>query len=147
MTERVEIQYKGFQIIAAHFKGKFQGRAYLQGPIKRQFEVFKLSATAADTSAVVADLKIQVDRWLTENEKEVRAIREERHRQFLDSRGIKYQGVRTSTKIRVKRVTHCYSCKHGLDNAIDTECVACSWILCDCGACGCGWQGRWAPEN
>jgi hypothetical protein len=25
-----------------------------------------------------------------------------------------------------------------LDNAVDVECVACDWIICVCGACGCG---------
>ncbi len=37
------------------------------------------------------------------------------------------------------RVTHCWSCKKGLDNFIDVTCTKCRWMLCGCGACGCGY--------
>lgn len=36
--------------------------------------------------------------------------------------------------------THCYACKDELDSSIDLQCTACRWILCDCGACGCGYD-------
>ena len=39
---------------------------------------------------------------------------------------------------RDRRVTNCHSCGKTLDNGIELECEACGWILCDCGACGCG---------
>lgn len=145
MTERVEIQYKGFHIVAAHFKGKYQGRAHFQDTIKYQLGTFKLGAAGESIDAVVADLKAQIERWVLDNESTIRNLREERHRQFLESRGIKYQGIRPATKVKFRRVTHCYACKSHLDNSIDTECVACSWILCNCGACGCGWQGHSLP--
>lgn len=41
---------------------------------------------------------------------------------------------------RRHRVTHCYSCKRGLDNKLFFECNACHWIICTCGACGCGYS-------
>lgn len=66
---------------------------------------------------------------------------EERHKLRLEKLGKGYLGVRAATHERLRRVTHCYACKHDLDNAIDVECVACSWILCSCGACGCGYSG------
>lgn len=58
------------------------------------------------------------------------------HKHFLEKRGIAYNGTSTSTKTR--RITHCWSCKNHLDNEIDTECNTCQWIVCICGACGCG---------
>ena len=40
---------------------------------------------------------------------------------------------------RQHRVTHCYSCKRHLDSKVFLECSACHWIICGCGACGCGY--------
>ncbi len=59
-----------------------------------------------------------------------------RHSEFLESRSLVNRGVRIPTSHR-RRVTHCWLCKRGLDNLIDVECVACGWIVCRCGACGC----------
>lgn len=60
------------------------------------------------------------------------------HANFLNRIGKNNLGLQKSTKKH--RVTHCYSCKKPLDNAIDLECVECEWIICKCGACGCGWS-------
>jgi hypothetical protein len=64
----------------------------------------------------------------------------QRHRDALEAAGKAYLGVRDARSPRNRRITHCYSCKQSLDNSIDVECVACNWILCLCGACGCGYQ-------
>lgn len=61
------------------------------------------------------------------------------HDRFLLGVGKRNLGLQYSYKIH--RVTHCYACKKPLDNSIDLECVACGWIICKCGACGCGWHG------
>lgn len=61
------------------------------------------------------------------------------HRMFLEFLRIPYQGVVLTKSNSIRRITHCYSCKQPLDNAIDIECNACHWILCICGACGCGY--------
>jgi hypothetical protein len=39
---------------------------------------------------------------------------------------------------RELRVTHCYSCQAAISNSDLVECTRCRWIVCDCGACGCG---------
>jgi len=68
---------------------------------------------------------------------------EERHKLILQGLGLEWKGVRTPSKERApsrQRVTHCYLCKHPLDSTVDKECVACGWILCRCGACGCGYE-------
>lgn len=62
-----------------------------------------------------------------------------RHQQFVEHRGFSYKGVSAINRGKMRRVTHCYICKEPLDNAFDVECQACSWIVCKCGACGCGW--------
>ncbi len=65
---------------------------------------------------------------------------EERHKERLEKLGIEYRGVRPASKNTNRwRVTHCYACGIILDNQIDIECKTCNWILCECGACGCGY--------
>ena len=67
----------------------------------------------------------------------------ERHKERLEKLGKEYLGVRPATHDPLRRrVTHCYVCRKHLDNSIDIECVKCDWILCTCGACGCGFLGH-----
>ena len=63
------------------------------------------------------------------------------HRQKLEEMGVSYIGIR-SNSTKIHRVTHCYDCKQGLDSTINLECMSCGWILCRCGACGCGWPNQ-----
>ena len=60
--------------------------------------------------------------------------------QFFLNLGMNDPGTRPAIARGRHRVTHCYSCKTSLDNAMDAECVACGWIVCRCGACGCGYD-------
>ncbi len=62
-----------------------------------------------------------------------------RHEIIITGLGFAYKGTRPSDKGK-PRTAHCWMCHSALDNSIDIECVACSWILCDCGACGCGYS-------
>ena len=36
------------------------------------------------------------------------------------------------------RNTHCFRCKTHLESGSHFECSACGWLVCTCGACGCG---------
>lgn len=65
----------------------------------------------------------------------------ERHRQRLQVLGKENMGVLTSGgSVARNRQTHCYNCKETLNGSIDLQCAACSWMLCECGACGCGYS-------
>jgi hypothetical protein len=63
------------------------------------------------------------------------------HNSMLERFRLPYAGVRIAGP-RNRRVTHCWACKRDLDSEIDFECIACGWILCKCGACGCPYNGR-----
>jgi len=65
----------------------------------------------------------------------------ERHRQKFIALSLPIPDV-TRGSTRRHRVTHCYSCKFSLNNAINPECSKCGWIICECGACGCQYDGR-----
>jgi len=38
------------------------------------------------------------------------------------------------------RVTHCYGCGLHLETGVFLECSICNWLVCTCGACGCGYS-------
>tara|TARA_R100000750_G_C2342985_1_gene94995 strand:+ start:17 stop:616 length:600 start_codon:yes stop_codon:yes gene_type:complete len=65
------------------------------------------------------------------------------HRDFISKIGKIYYGTSKSIQVKNHRVTNCYSCQKKLDSSIDLECNACKWIICTCGACGCGWSGHY----
>ena len=69
---------------------------------------------------------------------------EQYHREFLALVGKPYGGVRMPQHRRTRRTAHCYNCTTQIDNAVEAECVTCGWIICWCGACGCGYYGRGA---
>ena len=71
----------------------------------------------------------------------------ERHRLLMERNGYSYRGTRRSS--RKARTARCWNCHVSLDNAVDVECGACGWILCNCGACGCGRErtnARWPTD-
>jgi hypothetical protein len=62
------------------------------------------------------------------------------HRQHLAALGIDPTSVDSRPVApRQHRVTNCFSCKRLLDSKVFLECSACHWIICGCGACGCGY--------
>lgn len=65
------------------------------------------------------------------------SIVENNHQKFLLDHGKPDFGTQSTG--RRPRETHCYSCKNYLDNDLYKECRACGWIICFCGACGCGY--------
>ena len=103
----------------------------LQAEIQGQYREAAERAVAASLEAERAQQRAALER------KRQYAI--VNHQRFLESRGIPYQGISEASQRKDHRITHCYSCHHPLDNAIDAECVVCRWIICTCGACGCGY--------
>lgn len=66
----------------------------------------------------------------------------EYHRDYMTLIEKPYSGVDYPNAPRKRRSTHCYNCKSSLDSDRDIECNACKWMVCRCGACGCGYHGR-----
>ena len=62
-----------------------------------------------------------------------------KHQEYIEALGTKYVEPSISTLTK-HRTTHCYQCKDELDNSIHLECNICHWIICKCGACGCGYS-------
>lgn len=66
----------------------------------------------------------------------------ELHRKHVENHGLRYQGTKRASNRKLNRATHCWNCRAGLDSSVDKQCVACGWILCRCGACGCGYSSK-----
>lgn len=58
------------------------------------------------------------------------------HKAFLKKHHIGHKGTRIGFTQRAE--PECYHCKRANDGSIDLECVICGWVICSCGACGCG---------
>ena len=43
--------------------------------------------------------------------------------------------------LRQMRHTHCYSCKRYINSVDFSLCEDCGWIRCECGHCGCQYEG------
>jgi hypothetical protein len=65
----------------------------------------------------------------------------EKHKAYLTKNKKHYAGI-TEGSTKRHRVAHCYSCKENLDSSLHIECNSCTWLICYCGACGCGYE-KW----
>ena len=102
------------------------------------------SLPMAQRNASKAELETFKSKW--SHEKVAREVKllEERVFQaaritFFEKLGRDNPGIRPA-KNRVRRFTHCYNCTKPLDSSIDVECNECGWLVCACGACGCGYS-------
>jgi len=64
---------------------------------------------------------------------------DEKNRAFLERLGKAAAGTRPRSNQHQPRATHCYACHGRLESTIEFECMGCGWLLCQCGACGCGY--------
>lgn len=60
-----------------------------------------------------------------------------KHMAYVKEHGANYEGIRDGSS-RTHRTTHCYECKQPLESSLHVECNSCNWLICYCGACGCG---------
>lgn len=69
---------------------------------------------------------------------------QELHQKHLLREGfpVSRPSVQISRDISRHRLTHCWKCQGTLDSHNDFECIRCHWMICQCGACGCGYRFR-----
>jgi hypothetical protein len=102
-------------------------------------EIMRRFTTGSGVSPDEANGALQA--FLTVRNREL----EEKNRSFLERNGKVFAGTRPRSQTLRSRVTHCFACREHLDSTINLECIACGWILCQCGACGCGYNPSYAP--
>ena len=109
------------------------------------FEYYSWKAKHADDFLHKEPLRLaKEEQRLVAAEERTRAAEERiraAHRQRLEALGIDLTSIDLhSVEPRQHRITHCYACKSHLDSEVFLQCSACQWIICNCGACGCGYQ-------
>lgn len=141
MTREVTT-YKGLTLIAALYQGRYQGKAWGN---KLGCAVAHVFGSSIDD--VQANLQRAIDSG--ETQEKIKQLILERHGEFLRRKGIpadELGSVRLNQVYeKLKRTPHCYECSSSLDNEIDLECSRCGWIVCSCGACGCG-HPKYGPQ-
>lgn len=85
------------------------------------------------------EIENQVRKEMQQKDNERSRIETEKlHRKYLGHLGIEHSKLALNVTTNRHRVAHCHNCKGHLDNSIHIECFKCEWIICECGACGCG---------
>jgi hypothetical protein len=62
------------------------------------------------------------------------------HALHLEAHGIAVPSPSVFQHSGLHRATACWCCKAPLDSDDEMACVVCRWLLCECGACGCGYK-------
>jgi len=63
------------------------------------------------------------------------------HKNHFVQLGRPYPGTLYGRSSSSNRMAHCWKCGAHLESRIDVACMACHWMICSCGACGCGYPG------
>lgn len=132
--EKGEFQetWNGFNLRINSLQGIYYG--FARGEI-----IIKINSK--NREEVIRKLKNEIEFFLINKNKIISRNRRDRHKEFLYRKGIVFKGVRNSEE-KKNRSSHCYKCKNAVSSEIQDECIACEWIICNCGACGCGYSWR-----
>lgn len=66
---------------------------------------------------------------------------EGRHQVRLAKMGFEYKGITFSGKGSYHKSV-CWSCRNRVAADNSLICMACHWVICSCGSCGCGFSSR-----
>jgi hypothetical protein len=94
------------------------------------------TADKLKTKAAIADYRAHHREEEDRGRKKLAHKAETNHRKYIERLGLAYAGTRLAPART--RVAWCWSCKEKIDNQVQLECKVCAWMLCECGACGCG---------
>jgi len=70
-----------------------------------------------------------------------------RHQVFLRSIGKTGLASASNKSARHRYIANCYRCREGLDSQLNLQCGSCHWLICQCGACGCGYYAAYPPQT
>ena len=87
------------------------------------------------TAKVCVGLITRSDLERLESEQQKKAVISA-HKAYLKKHRIGHKGTRLGFTKRAE--PECFECKRSNDGSIDLECNICGWVICSCGACGCG---------
>lgn len=127
--------YKGLSLVTRFYQGRFQGKAWASN---MGIEIAHVYGESIDD--VGQKLRDEIDKG--EFDAIIKREMLKKHGEFLKKKGVSLDEIDAIRLNRVygklRRTPHCYECSSSLDNEVDLECSRCDWIICSCGACGCG---------
>jgi hypothetical protein len=133
---------------AAASKGKAEVEQLLgnlEALYRKNPEIFEPAVLSEiRTAKVCVGLISRSDLEQLENEPQKKAVISA-HKAFLKKHRIGHKGTRLGFTTRAEPV--CYVCNRSNDGSIDLECNICGWVICSCGACGCGLAKEKAAEK
>ena len=139
MTQRYENLYHGYKIIADHWKGKIQGRAYF-GCSNDADKSKTISSIGSSIEDVVQKLKEHIDELNLQQGR----CHEQLHKEYLESIGKRFNGYIDGEMPRSLPEWHCYSCKTEFAEFQGLRCAGCGAEVCPhCGTCHCGYLGEY----
>ena len=115
----------------------FKQQDTYHGKILSEINIICKSSAYFDINDAIRELKNYVD----DNPTILHEEFIQRHKRHLQRVGIRASGEITRNKHKRYRAAKCWACHHPIDNLTMYECSVCSgWIICTCGACGCGYN-------
>ena len=127
--------YKGLSLVTRYYQGRYQGKAWASNMGIEIAHVY--GESIEDVSQKLRD---EIDRGDFDGIIKREMVR--KHGEFLRRKGVALDEIDaiqlTQVYGKLRRTPHCYDCGSSLDNEVDLECSRCAWIICSCGACGCG---------
>lgn len=130
---------------ARSFNGRYKGVNIEAKFMDKSFAVSiamgKTSLYEQDGFEDINEATDTAKRWVDSKEELIVRLISEAHNQFLKSMNIGAKSTAKMVKVSAvsHRVSHCWNCKHTVDNHYQYECSTCGWIICSCGACGCSY--------
>jgi len=64
------------------------------------------------------------------------ALLTERHAAFIAP--FRRPAAPDRARVSVSRRSYCWKCKEAVSSSANKQCEDCGWLICSCGACGCG---------
>lgn len=112
----------------------------LLSPILDRSEKLKLLMTYKEWLLNQQNVQIRIQAILQLREDTTYGTAELRQRHQKHLRKIGKKGAAVTATTKKHRASHCYACKAPLTSDSNLECTACRWLICACGACGCGYS-------
>jgi hypothetical protein len=118
----------------------------IKGYFKESLDNPKLESFVANdrTAHQFAEARRQFEFRLKQKEEAKAKLEDElreRHKAFLKKKGLRFSEVKFVEQQKSPRITNCYNCSNkNLRSDVNLICISCGWLICSCGACGCGYS-------
>lgn len=93
---------------------------------------------AAVRAVGIEQARLESEAWFAAEPKRRRERTKALNRIHLSKLGVVAPTYRERADYLPERAPHCWACKQQLGSRQDLEHVQCGWLVCSCGACGCG---------